>query len=229
MAIQTFPAARMSDVVRELPSPLENGDHLTAAEFWERYAATPENVHAELIEGVVFMSSPIRVKKHGNAQASLTTWLTVYQAATPKTLAGGNATIRLDADNVVEPDAFLLLVDGQARLASDDYLDGAPELIVEIAASTVSRDLHETMRAYRRNGVREYIVWRTQDRALDWFRLRAGKYERVEPDATGVIRSEIFPGLWLDVKKLLADDLAGVLAELQRGIAAPEHAIFAAR
>jgi Uma2 family endonuclease len=228
MTVQISSPIPISDLDAETVPPLENGDHLTGAEFWERYSAMPEDVHAELIEGVVFMASPIRVKQHSNPQAFIVTWLTTYRLATPNVIASGNATIRLDADNTVEPDAFLFISGrgGQAHLEEDDFLNGAPELVVEIAASTVSNDLHTKLNVYRRNGVQEYIVWRTQDHALDWFRLRAGKYERVEPDAEGLIRSEVFPGLWLAVNKLLAGDLAGVLAELQKGIASPEHAAF---
>ncbi|MBI4673097.1 MAG: Uma2 family endonuclease [Chloroflexi bacterium] len=232
MAIQTFPAVPTTDVEREPPPPLENGDHLTAAEFWERYVATPEDIHAELIEGVVFMASPIRVKRHSHPSGVIVGWLSVYEAATPLVQSSSAGTVRLDADNTVEPDAFLRIeatAGGQSRIGDDDYLDGAPELVVEIAASTVSRDLHEKKRAYRRNGVQEYIVWRTRDRALDWFRLRAGRYERIEPDADGIIHSEVFPGLWLAADKLLNGDLAGVLAELQKGLATPEHAAFVAK
>ena len=152
-----------------------------------------------------------------------------YIAATQGVELGDNATVILDEDNEFQPDAFLRLdsaLGGSSRVGRDDYVYGAPELVVEIAASTVSRDLFEKMNVYRRNGVREYIVWRTQDRALDWFRSREGKYERAAPEADGIIRSEIFPGLWLAVDKLLNGDLAGVLAELQKGIATPQHAAF---
>lgn len=138
--------------------------------------------------------------------------------------------MRLDADNIWEPDAFLYIEDNlhsQVHVDKDDYLTGAPELVVEIAASTVSRDLHQKFNIYRRTGVQEYIVWRTQDHALDWFRLdETGNYERVEPDADGILRSEMFPGLWLAVAKLLNGELAAVLTELQNGIASAEHQKF---
>lgn len=230
MAIRQPPFTRQLETL--VPEPilrLENGDHLTRVEFHRRYSAMPRNVRAELIEGVVFMSSPARYVAHSRPQGFILGWFAQYMAATVGVELGDNASVILDGDNEFQPDALLRLessLGGTSRIGHDDYIYGAPELVVEIAASTVSRDLFNKLDVYLRNGVREYLVWRTQDNALDWFRLREGKYERVEPDADGIIRSEIFPGLWLAVEKLLNGDLAGVLAELQNGIASPEHHAF---
>ena len=96
----------------------------------------------------------------------------------------------------------------------DGYIVGPPHLIVEIAASSVSYDLHEKKEAYRRNGVPEYVVWRVLDEAIDWFRLRDGQYVLIEPDADALIESDQFPGLRLHVPSMLAGDLAAVLARL---------------
>ena len=229
MSVELMPRTRALEPLHEWVPPLENGDHLTDVEFWRRYLAMPEDVHAELIEGVVYMASPIRIKHHSHPTNKISGWLSVYEAATFGVQSGSAGTARLDPDNTVEPDAFLRIetaYGGQSRIGEDDYLDGAPELVVEVAASTVSNDLHTKLNVYRRNLVQEYIVWRTRDKAIDWFRLREGKYERVEPDAEGIIRSEIFPGLRLAVDKMLNGDLAGVLAELQKGIASEEHQKF---
>ena len=129
-----------------------------------------------------------------------------------------NATIRLDADNEVQPDVAVLRLrpgEGDAR----GYVDRAPELVVEVAGSTVSYDLHDKMNVYRRNGVQEYIVWRVYDGAIDWFELKDGRYERLDPDEHGVIESHVFPGLRLAVDKMLAGDLAAVLEEQLRDAA----------
>lgn len=143
--------------------------------------------------------------------------------------SGSAGTVRLDADNTVEPDAFLGIetgYGGQSTIDSDDYLDGAPELTAEIAASAVSNDLHTKLNVYRRNNVQEYIVRRTEDHALDWFQLRDGKYERTDPNERGVIQSIIFPGLWLAVNSLLEDDIAAVMGVLPQGTASSEHQGF---
>jgi hypothetical protein len=108
-------------------------------------------------------------------------------------------------------------------------LEGAPELVVEVAASTASYDLHDKLNAYRRNGVREYIVWRVGDGEVDWFVLRGGRYERLSPGGDGVHRSEVFPGLWLDTGALVRGDLARVHKVLDGGLASLEHATFATR
>jgi Uma2 family endonuclease len=127
----------------------------------------------------------------------------------------------------------VLLIDeaagGQSHLSEDRYLEGAPELVAEIAASSAANDLHDKKNAYRRNGVREYIVWQVFDRKLDWFVLQEGEYILLEPDEAGIIRSELFPGLWLAVASLLEGDMARVLAVVQEGVNSPNHATFVKR
>jgi Uma2 family endonuclease len=203
--------------------PLENGDKLTRAEFERRYEAMSD-VKAELIEGIVYMASPVRAKKHGKPHSRIIGWLIAYEAATPGVETLDNATLRLDADNEPQPDALLRIEQGgQSRISKDDYVEGAPELIVEIAASTASIDLHEKLKVYRRNGVQEYLIWRVYDHQFDWFRLNNGEYIKLEPNTDGVISSVVFPGLWLDKSALLAGNLAKVLEVLQQGLASQEH------
>jgi Uma2 family endonuclease len=126
-----------------------------------------------------------------------------------------NTTVILDDDNEVQPDAFLWRDEpGGPQFTEEGYLQGSPQLIVEIAVSSASYDLHDKMRAYRRNRVREYIVWRVLDGAIDWFRWEDGEYTKVEPDERGLIESTVFPGLRLDVAKMLAGDLTGIMAAL---------------
>ena len=140
--------------------------------------------------------------------------------------------MRLDPFNEVQPDAFLRLepeVGGRSHITSDDYIEGAPELIVEVAASSAAYDLYEKKRIYQRNGVQEYLVWQIYEQRLDWFSLDADEYEPLLPDAENIVRSEIFPGLHLHVSALLAGDLARVLSTLQNGLQLPEHTVFAAR
>lgn len=207
--------------------PLENGDRLTRTEFERRYQAMPQQKKAELIEGIVYMASPLRIKSHSKPHAHIMTWLGTYEAATSGVEAADNSTILLDADNEPQPDALLRIErGGQSLITEDDYVAGAPELIVEIAASTASYDLHAKLNVYRRNQVQEYLVWRVYDHQFDWFRLNEGEYLQIEANLEGVIGSQIFPGLWLDPSALLAGDLAKVLAVLQAGISTIEHQAF---
>jgi len=105
-------------------------------------------------------------------------------------------------------------------------VEGAPELVVEIAASSAAIDLGDKKRAYRRNGIQEYIVWQVFDQKVDWFYLEAGEYIPLPVDPDGVIRSRVFPGLWLAVEDLLTGNMVQVLAILQQGLASPDHAAF---
>ena len=207
--------------------PLENGDKLTRWEFERRYQGMPHLKKAELIEGIVYMASPLRFESHAEPHANIIGWLALYKAATPGVRLGDNATVRLDIDNEPQPDA-LLRIDkgGQSTISQDDYVEGAPELIVEIAASSASYDVHQKLNVYRRNQVQEYLVLRFYEQEIDWFRLQTGEYIKLEPDSDAIIRSQIFPGLWLDKNALLMGDLGKVLLILQRGLETAEHRDF---
>ena len=206
--------------------PLENGDRLTRHEFERRYAAMPNLKKAELIEGVVYMQAAVRFKSHGQPHAQIMTWLGVYQVFTPKVKLGDNPTVRLDLDNAPQPDAVLMIDGGQTSISADDYVEGAPELVVEIAASSVAYDLYDKKQAYRRNGIKEYLVWRVYDQEFDWFYLEEGEYIKLSADKQGVIRSLTFPGLWLNIDALLFGKMEEVLAILQRGLDSEEHRDF---
>jgi Uma2 family endonuclease len=211
--------------------PLRNGDRLSRAEFERRYAAMPGVKKAELIEGVVYMPSPVS-DDHSGAHFDLITWLGLYRLATPGVVGGDNGTLRLDLDNEPQPDAFLRILashGGQARVDADGYVMGAPELVAEVAVSSVSIDLHGKLHIYRRNGVREYVVWRVEDAQIDWFVLREGRYEPLPRTPAGLYQSEVLPGLCLDPAALIRGDLLTVFQAVQQGLAGAEHASFVAR
>jgi len=231
VTIPPFPVPAWTSPVRGqmLPPPLESGDRLTAREFERRYEAMPHIKKAELIEGVVHMSSLVRVG-HAVPHSTVLTWLGVYCSATPGVQLADNATLRLDPDNVVQPDALLRLEPaqgGRSQVTADNYYAGAPELIAEIATSSAAYDLHEKRLIYRRNGVQEYIVWQTLENRLNWWQLVEGEYVEIAADADGLLRSRVFPGLWLDPQALLAGKLQTALGQLQVGLATAEHDQFA--
>lgn len=234
--VQTIDRPRVATHPRPVPSaeppPLNAGDRLTRAEFERRYHAHPEIKKAELLEGVVYVPTPMRFEKHGEPHGHMITWLGVYVAATPGVRLGDNATLLLDLDNEPQPDAMLRLepeFGGRSHITEDDYVEGPPELIVEIAASSAAYDLHDKRHAYARNSVQEYIAVQMYEQHIDWFALREGVYEPLVPDENGVLRSEVFPGLWLQPAAFWAGDLATMLAVLQEGLASPEHVAFVAR
>ena len=211
--------------------PLENGDRLPRPEFERRYAAMPHHQKAELIEGVVYLASPLRSQSHAQPHGWMVTWMGTYQIATSGVMLGIEPTIRLDLDNELQPDGVLLLeaqVGGRSHLVEEDYIEGPPELVLEIAASSASKDLHAKKQAYRRNGIQEYIVWQRFENQLYWWQLQAGDYVSLEPDDAGVMRSQVFPGLWLDVPALLQGNLTQVMETLHQGLQAVEHKTFVA-
>jgi Uma2 family endonuclease len=221
--------------MQSLPSPkddvppLEPGDKLTRAEFERRYEAMPGVKKAELIEGVVYMPSPVSHDRHARPHADFVTLLGTYRWNTPGVDGGDNGTVRLDLENEPQPDAYLLIdpeCGGQAKISEDGYIEDAPELVAEISSSSVRFDLHTKFAVYLRTGVRECIVWRVADRKVDWFANVNDDFVPLNADADGVVRSRVFPGLWLDATALVEDNMTRVFAVLQQGLASPEHAEF---
>ncbi len=211
--------------------PLENGAHLSAREFLRRYDAMPEVKKAELINGIVFMGSPVRLDQHGEPDNLIQTWLGNYSIATVGVKAATNSSTRLGPDDVPQPDGLLRIVaeyGGQGRIDAKGYLQGAPELAVEVAASSASLDVREKLASYRRAGVCEYLVWRTEDQAVDWWVLEDDEYKALPIGPDGILRSRVFPGLWLDPKALIAGDGERLMTVLRQGLLSPDYSAFVA-
>jgi Uma2 family endonuclease len=210
--------------------PLEPGDHLDQKTFHARYEAMPEDVRAELIGGVVYMPSPLK-RPHSRTHIRLLQWLVAYEDATPGTETHDNASAILGADSEPQPDACLLILPtgrGQTREV-DNYIVGPPELIVEVASSTEAIDLYEKKTDYERAGVKEYLVVALRQAKVFWFISRQGQFEELAPGPDGILRSQVFPGLWLDPAALLRLDSARLLEVLRQGLATPEHAAWVAQ
>jgi Uma2 family endonuclease len=208
--------------------PLEAGDHLDQATFHERYEAMPPAFRAELIGGMVIVPSPL-AQGHGVYHALVMGWLTHYWIATPGTLTWDNVTTILGERSEPQPDGSLVIdpaCGGQTGMSEDGYTTGPPELIVEVASSSASIDLHTKRRDYERAGVLEYVVVVLRQIFIRWFVWQAGTYQDMAADPDGIFRSRVFPGLWLHADALLRLDGAQVMAVLQQGLATPEHAAF---
>jgi Uma2 family endonuclease len=230
MAITPTSVKKSAEQSKGVP-PLEAGDLLSRPEFERRYDVMPHLKKAELIEGEVYMPSPVRWNYHAAPHADLIGWLFFYRAHTPGVRVGDNGSLRLDMENEPQADAAMIIepsFGGQVKL-EDDYVVGAPEWVGEVAASSASIDLHKKFRVYRRNLVREYLVWRVLDEAFDWFIARDGNFEPLSLSPAGYFQSEVFPGLWLDPVAMTRGDAAKVLQVLQQGLASTEHAAFAAK
>jgi Uma2 family endonuclease len=179
----------------------------------------------------VYMPSPQKVP-HSKAQQLVARWLDEYAEATPGTEALLNNTQILGPDSEPEPDACLFIAPeygGQVYADADEYLNGAPELIVEVSSSTESIDLHRKKRDYQKAGVREYVVLALRTQQVFWFVRQRGTYREVPLPSDGLFHSRVFPGLWLDAEAMLHNRRQRVLAALRRGLATPEHAAFVAK
>ena len=220
----------MSIAAHKMPPPLRDGDHLTSDEFLRRWEAMAELKHAELIDGIVYMPSPVSLP-HDRFHSTLHHFLATYQDGTPGCEAGLEGTWLMEDRNVPSPDATLRILPhrgGQSRVAGN-YAAGAPELVLEVAVSSRSRDLGVKLNLYERMGVREYLIAVVSESKFIWNELREGSYRRLEPDNDGIFRSQCFPGLWLDTAALWTLDRTRLFDVLRQGLATPEHAAFVAR
>jgi Uma2 family endonuclease len=209
---------------------LEQGDHLSRDEFERRYEQMPDLKKAELIEGIVYMQLRVPAKGHGIPHAHLGGWSGFYASETPSVTCASNPTVRLDLDNEPQPDLVILKLPesgGQTRIGSEGFIEGAPELVIEIVGSSHAYDLHQKKNAYRRNGVREYLACITGEQRIVWWELRSGEYQEIAPASPGLFKSKVFPGLWLNAAALLRGDTRELLDTLRRGLDSPEHAFFA--
>jgi Uma2 family endonuclease len=216
---------------REPLPPLENGDRLDQMTFHARYEAMPEGTQAELIGGIVYMGSPQK-RPHGRSHSGLSHWLLEYELETPGTELQSHATSILGPESEPQPDsALFILPECGGRVWEDEagYLKGAPELVAEVASATESIDLHAKKADYEKAGVREYLVLALRRQEVFWFVRRRGKFRELAAGSDGILRSEIFPGLWLDAAALLRHDRRHLLSVLRQGLATPEHLAFVAR
>jgi Uma2 family endonuclease len=228
IAEQVLPSIRNAPLI----PPLQNGDQLNRDEFERRWDAMPDLTHAELIEGTVFMPPPLSHDFHSAPHFDLIGALSLYRVHTPGISGGDNGSVRLDFKNMPQPDIYLMILPaygGQSKIDEDGYVSGAPEFIAEIAHTSASYDLHQKLDVYRRNEVREYLVWRTMDAEFDFMVLKDGRYQKLAPDEQGIIKSTVLPGLWLNITAALRGDWPAVFASILTGINSTEHAAFVDR
>lgn len=209
--------------------PLVAGERLKRDEFLRRWEAMPELKKAELIGGIVYVPSPVSAA-HAEMHVQLTYWLMTYALDTRGLVVTDNVTWHVDDQNLPQPDVSMRL---PPQLAHSQIVGpeahGAPELAAEVCLSSTSYDLHQKKDLYRQAGVDEYVAILLREREVRWHRLEAGDYHLLQPDAQGILRSVVFPGLLLDPAALVAGDMTRVLDVLRQGLASAEHADFLAR
>ncbi len=207
---------------------LRTGDRLSRQEFLRIWDGLPWLKNAELIDGVVYVASPVS-RSHWNLDIRLIGVLRQYAIHTPGCEAGNNGTW-LMLDSAPQPDAFLRISPsrgGQSRDDDERYPSGAPELAAEVCITSTEIDFGHKLALYQRSGVREYITVEQLPARLMWRSLQPdGSYAPLEPDADGVLRSRVFPGLWLDLQAFWSNDGIGLERVLREGLASAEHREF---
>src|SRR6266571_1600839 len=128
-------------VIEHATKPLVDGERLTVEEFLRRWEEQPNLKRAELIEGVVYLPSPVG-SAHGSQDCLTTGWLMHYTARTQGCRGGSKGTWLMHG-SAPQPDVHLLILPeygGQSR-EENDLSVGAPELAAEIAGSSAPLDL----------------------------------------------------------------------------------------
>lgn len=208
---------------------LVTGQRMTVEEFRRRWDELPGLKNAELVDGVVYVPSPASLD-HGNLDLRIALWLGYYAQATPGCQGGSNSTW-LMLGSAPQPDAYLRILPaygGQSR-NEGNLGAGAPELAVEICITSTELDFGSKLALYQRAGVQEYITAEMFGDRIIWRMVEGGLYRALAIPADGILRSRVFPGLWLDVAAFWAGDGAKMLASLQAGLACKEHQQFVAR
>lgn len=220
----------MSLAAAVLPPILREGDRLTNKEFLLRWEAMPDLKHAELIDGIVHMPSPVSVG-HGDYYVMFASWVATYARATRGCRAGGDTTWLMSEGQVPQPDIALRILPefGGRSTLQGPYAAGSPELIIEAATSSRTKDLGPKLALYQRCGVPEYITFTTRDKTVIWRELVEGRDIPMTPDARGIIKSRTFPGLWLDTQAAARLDDATVHTTLRRGLRTAAHRKFVER
>jgi Uma2 family endonuclease len=227
--MSVLPVTTLQHRKADLP-PLENGDHLDQPTFHERYEAMPKNTRAELIGGIVYVASPVG-RIHSKEHGRLIMWLGNYEAATPGVEMLPTPTVILSSDCEPQPDVALRMLNGKSQVvlredSETEYIAGPPELVVEAASTTESIDLHRKRNDYEKHGVAEYIAFLIRSRNVVWLVRENGNFTDLKPTGDNILRSQIFPGLWLDSNALLSGDMRRVNEVLNQGLNTPEHKKF---
>ncbi len=209
------------------PSTLVEGQRLDQPTFHALYEAMPPGTRAELIDGVVYMPSPVG-GEHGIAQVPVIVWLDYYAERTPGLQVSGNATTILGWKSEPEPDGLLRVLPewGGRTWNEGGFIHGPPELVVEISKTTRYVDLGPKLRDYERAGVLEYVVRAIDPDEIFWFGQEQGALVERPIGEDGLYRSTVFSGLWLDPIALVSGDRRRLRAVVDQGCATPEHAAF---
>jgi hypothetical protein len=218
----------MTHLVHVDPLLFEPGDRLRLDDFLARWERMPSLKFAELIDGVVYMPSPLSYE-HGRRDLQIQLLLGTYAMATGVCEAVSNATW-LMSDSAPQPDVALRLRPefGGRSIVSGKLVRGAPELVAEVSHSSRSFDLGPKLVLYQSAGVAEYVTILLEEQRVQWRVLEGGSY-RLLQSIDGVFKSTVFPGLWFDEPAFWAADSKHMLEVLQHGIDADECQVFLGR
>lgn len=194
---------------------LHSGDRMSRDEFLRRWERIPEIKRAELIDGVVYLASPVS-ELHSDYEQLFNRWLSHYQERTEGLKVMPAATFLL-AGSSPQPDLALIRLSGSSR-SGKKFREGPPELVVEIAYSSLAYDLGPKLELYRRGGVAEYITVLLEEKKVQWRVLENRRYHALRPSG-GYLKSRAYPGLWLDPKAVFPPRIRELLASVEAGLA----------
>ncbi|MDX2180206.1 MAG: Uma2 family endonuclease [Bryobacteraceae bacterium] len=220
--------AALPNRIAEPAQEFLTGERMSRQRFIDLWDRLPGVRFAELIDGEVFLASPLTTP-HGDYHGSLSGIARAYCLSTPGCRVALTPTWYL-LDSAPQPDMCLRILPeyGGQSTVEGRFGSGPPELIAEVTFSSHTIDYGRKLQLYERAGVTEYITLDILERAIRWRHLENGKYKPLKP-VRGVVRSRVFPGLWLNAKAFWADDVEPLRRTLEAGLATAEHAEFVAR
>ncbi len=169
----------------------------------EEFLALPETtaIH-ELLDGEVYMAPPPMTSHQsvsGNAYFYLRTLIQQGRWFAAPT------GVYLDEVNIPEPDILWLAPDHIDKI-KPRYIEGAPDLIVEILSkSTAARDKESKFHLYERHGVLEYWMVDPSNEYVEVYLLKDGVFDRTGVhDKSGSFTSSLFGDVVIQVAAFFA-------------------------
>jgi Uma2 family endonuclease len=210
----------MAQLLHSRPLLFAPGDRMDRDEFLSRWERMPDVKFAELIDGTVYMPSPV-TRDHTRLDGQMMVLLSHYVARTQICELMPNGTWHM-LESAPQPDIALALLPehGGRNTTVDGYAHGVPELVVEVTHSSRAYDLGPKLALYQRAGVPEYLAVLIEEQRVEWRVLDdGGSYGILKSDAQGIYCSKVFPGLWLNEPAYWARDVAAMLKTLDEGLA----------
>ena len=174
--------------------------------FEEYLDSLTEESKGDLFDGLLYMQTPPS-DAHEEIFGFLFDILRNYVLEKNLGVVRGSRTaIRFAEEHGTQPD-IVFISNARRHLIYPYYIDGAPEVVVEILSpSTRKLDRGKKMALYAENGVLEYWQVDPEDQTAKFLRNNDGVWAPMPVGGDGIFHSEAISGFWLNVQWLFTEE-----------------------